>query len=262
MKKIILVFLAAIIGINYVKTQDCVRDSSILISGDVLSPMPWSTDAPFYNLHPACIGEPYNQSITINVPTDIFGVPVTDLSIPTSFAVHNKPNGVTYACDPPNCVFNSGTLGCISLFGTPISENMVPDTLDMHIDAVYNTPFGPLAIDVPSSMAQGIHFYMLLNAPGNCLSSNTNELSDYFSRVNASPNPFMQETNVQVQSNQNGAFRFAVFNFLGRQMYTREVELKEGNNQFYFDGSGLPSGIYIYSIGNDERRSVGRFVKM
>ncbi len=262
MKKIILVFLIVVLGINYVKAQDCVRDSSLLTTGDVLSPTPWSSDAPLYNLHPACIGEPYSQSITINVPTEVFGVPVTDLSIPTSFALHNKPNGVTYACDPPNCVFNAGTLGCISLFGTPVSENMVPDTLDMHIDAVYNTPFGPLAIDIPSSIAQGTHFYMILNAPGNCLSSNTNELTDKFIQVNALPNPFIRETNIQVKSNQSGMFRFVVFNFLGHQMYSREVELKEGSNQFYFDGSDLPAGIYIYSIGHDDRRSVRRFVKM
>ncbi|MEP6792759.1 MAG: T9SS type A sorting domain-containing protein [Saprospiraceae bacterium] len=262
MKKIILVILVAVLSINFVNAQDCIRDSSLLITGDVLSPTPWTSDAPFYNLHAACIGEPYSQSITINVPTDIFGVPVTNLSIPTSFAIHNKPNGMAYACDPPNCIFNSGTLGCISLFGVPLSENMVPDTLDMHIDASYNTLIGPVAIDIPASLSEGGHFFLILNAPGNCFLSSTKETRSSFSQVHAIPNPFIWETNIVVHSNQNGSFKFALFNILGHQMYTQKVQLTEGNNQFYFDGSDLTSGIYFYSIGNDEGSSVCSFVKM
>ncbi len=262
MKKIILLFSVLFLGIKEIKTQICIRDSSLLISGDVFSPTPWYEDAPNYNLHPACIGEPYDQSITINVPTDIFGVPVTSLSIPTSSGVHNKPNGVTYACDPPNCIFNSGTLGCILLYGTPISENNVPDTFNMHMDASYSTIVGPVAIDIPVSMSQGSRFFILLNAPGNCFSTSTTETRSTISQVQAKPNPFFSETNIQVRSNQNGAFRFAVYSLLGHQIYTRNLQLTQGDNQFYFDGSNLPSGIYIYSIGNDERRSMYRLIKM
>ncbi|MGB3079896.1 MAG: T9SS type A sorting domain-containing protein [Saprospiraceae bacterium] len=262
MKKTIILFCVVFIGIKDVKTQICVRDSSLLISGDVFSPTPWYENAPLYNLHPACIGEPYNQSITINVPTDIFGVPVTNLSIPTSFAVHNKPNGVTYACDPPNCVFNSGSLGCILLYGTPISENNVPDTFNIYMDASYSTIIGPIAIDIPISMSSGSRFFLILYAPGNCFSTSTTETRNTISQAQAIPNPFFGETNIQVRSNQNGKFRFAVYSLLGHQMYTQNLHLTQGDNQFYFDGSSLPSGTYIYSIGNDERRSMYRFIKM
>jgi len=266
MKKVLL-FLAVVLIPALSFAQTCERDSNILLVGGLLSPAPWSPDSPFINLKVACINEPYNQSVTINVPATFtlsgITVPITNVSIPTTMGVGNLPVGMTYTCDPPNCVFNANTLGCILLAGTPSAANMAPDTADLALTATVTTPFGPVPVAFPGNQAApDDHYYLIVRPTGECVTIGTSDPGSPFSAVRAMPNPFTQHITIEAQSTQTGAFRFEVFDLLGNRLHTETVNLFEGTNQFTYDGSRLPSGTYLYTIGNTSGRSVRRMVKM
>lgn len=265
MKKVLLLLLAVTLTASLSVAQTCVRDSNLLVTGKLLSPAAYSPDSPFYNLHLACIGEAYNQSVTINVPptysTGTITVPITNVSIPVTGGIGMYPAGMNYTCDPPNCTFGANTLGCILLHGTPAGSNPAPDTLDLSLSATVGTPFGPFPVAFPGDAAPGNHYYLILNPMGGCMSAAA-EPGSPFSALSATPNPFSGQTRIDAHSTQNGRFQFEVFDLLGNRVHAESVQLFEGVNQFTFDGAQLPAGTYVYSLGNAGGKSVRKMVKM
>lgn len=266
MKKALpLLFLLTTLMLQFSQAQICVRDSNLLLTGKLLSPAPYTPDSPFYNLKPACIGEEYNQSVTINVPNFFtyngITVPISSVSIPTTNGIGNYPAGMLYTCDPPNCVFNALTLGCIRMHGKPDITNTAPDTLDLALTATVQTPFGPVPIEFPgNASAPDDHYYLILKQAGQC-TSGASEAGSPFSSLRALPNPVSQITQIEALSTQNGTFLFEVFDLLGNRLHSQKVELFEGDNRFSFDASSLATGAYLYSLGNAEGKSVRRLVK-
>ena len=125
MRKTLLLFFFAAFLLNAGQAQNCVRDSSLLITGALLSPAPYTPDSPFYNLRPACLGQPYNQSVTVFVPAQFSGFNIDSVAVALTGAISNLPTGVTYVCDPPSCRFRPQTLGCIRLTGTVAASSEV-----------------------------------------------------------------------------------------------------------------------------------------
>lgn len=241
------------------QAPDCVRDSSIIATGALLSPAPYTDDAPNYNLADACINQFYTQSVTVNVPTSFQGIPITTVSLATTGAVSNLPIGVTYACDPPNCVFDAGSLGCIVLYGTPTSANAAPDTLDLGITATVNTPFGGLPVQFPGQLAPGSHYYLRLYEEGQCMVG-TFDTGSQIAQLNNVPNPFNGQTIIVAESLVAGTFQFEVLNLLGQKVHSRNLRLESGRNEFYFDASQLQKGGYIYTLSNRNGRAVRRMI--
>lgn len=263
-----LLLLCLFFSLSLAKTdaQVCQRDSNLLVVGGLLSPAPYSPDSPFYNLKVACIGEPYEQSVTVAIPDSFtfsgITAKIVNVTLPAN-AVKNLPAGLTYSCDPPNCIFQPLSLGCIRVHGTPAASNM-PDTFDLGISAnvtilVNNIPF-PAPITFPGDLAPGNHYYLILKNAGECISS-TADLNSTFSGVRALPNPVSGQAIIEVQSTQNGVFQFEVFDLLGKQLHRETVQLYEGENKFPFDATALPNGTYLYSIGDTNGKSVRRLVK-
>lgn len=246
MKKTLLLLLCLSTGMAYLNAQ-CMRDSSIYQTDSLLSPIPWVPDAPNYNLAMACIGQPYNQSVTFNVPAEYSGFPLVSASIGTTGAVTNLPTGLSYVCDPPNCVFAANTLGCILISGTPAATNPAPDTLDLGISVTVNTGLGPFPIDFPLNDQ---HYYLILQTAA--CQVHTNDLNGHIASVRNVPNPFSSLTQIEVGSYLAGDFRFEVFDMLGQRVYAEPFRLEEGINKFSFDAGYLANGSYIYTISNAE----------
>jgi hypothetical protein len=239
------------------QAQTCVRDSTVLQDTTVISPFPYTPAYPVNELNPACIGQPYSQSFTIEVPA-IFvfngvNLPLTSASIATTGAISGLPAGVTYLCDPPNCVFNANTLGCILLYGTPTPNNTAPDTVNLSINAIVATPFASLPVAFPGPIAPGNYFLEIYPAGSTaCSSSSTDDLSGQIASIQNQPNPFGQQTLISVESKVTGDFLFQVFSLTGQRLHEQPLRLFEGSNQFNFDAGALPDGTYFYTLSNQE----------
>lgn len=261
MKRTVLL-LCAVMWAAFVNAQapTCVRDSSILLTGAIVSPWYWTPDSPFIHTKPACIGEPYAQSVTFNVPDTITGIPgvpipipINNISISTTGAITNLPAGLTYLCDPPNCVFNKNTLGCLLIYGTPTGP---VDTADLSIKVLISTPafafpLGPF--DFPSIIAPTAHYYIVVKNPGEC-AVGTVDLSGQIHDVKNVPNPFGDRTVINVESNVSGEFQFDVFNLTGQRIHSQSINVYTGSNQFTFEAGDLPNGAYYFTFGNAEGR--------
>jgi len=246
MKKTLLLLLCLLTGMAYLNAQ-CMRDSSIIGTDTLLSPETWTLTAPNYNLALACIGKPYTQSVTFNVPAEYLGFPLTSVNIATTGAVTNLPAGVSYVCDPPSCTFLSNTLGCVLISGTPDASNAAPDTLDLGISVNVNTALGSLPLEFPLGDQ---HYYLILQTAA--CQVNTNDLNGHLASVRNVPNPFSSLTQIEVGSYLAGDFRFEVFDMLGQRVYAEPIRLEEGINKFSFDAGYLANGNYIYTISNAE----------
>ncbi len=253
MKKVLLL-LFTVASFAAVQAQTCVRDSTVLTdTAAVIHPRPYSDTYQVYDLAHACIGQPYLQSFSLAVPTSFtfqgITLPITSASIATSGALTGQPVGITYLCDPPNCVFNAGTLGCILLYGTPTAANTA-DTFSLTISATIQTAFAPVPITFPGAVAPG-NYCLILDAAGNCVSS-AYDLKSEIVGIKNQPNPFGQQTTIEVESVTTGDFQFEVYDLVGKRLHQQTISLNEGTNQFTFDAGNLADGTYFYSLSNRE----------
>lgn len=265
MKKIIILFLAITFSTTILSAQDCVRDSSIIGTGDLFLPAPWTPAAPVYNLASACIGEAYQQSLTLSVPTTYTfagnTLSINSMSIATGGAIINYPAGMTYTCDPPNCVFVAGTLGCILLQGTPSADNPAPDTVDLNFNALISS-FLDIPLELPSSLDASSHLYLTIRPSSECSVTSTDNTATSLMELQAIPNPFTGQTQIEIQSKQSGNFQLEIFDLLGHPVQSEKVALTAGMNQISYDGHDLVTGIYFFSVSGQGIRSVHRLVKI
>ena len=92
--------------------------------GAFVYPAPYSVANPTGGIaDTAFVGVVYETSLHLNIPSSVdfpgFGtIPVNGFFIATEGAISGLPPSMDYVCNPPNCVFNSNTTGCINIFGT------------------------------------------------------------------------------------------------------------------------------------------------
>jgi Secretion system C-terminal sorting domain len=256
MKKGILLILS-IFSISFLSSQTCVRDSSLLVSGNLVSPTPYNpTTNPVIGTAPACISEPYFQSVTLNVKEmfTLSGItaPLDSITMTTTNALTGLPVGLSYVCDPPNCHFKKNSLGCISIKGTPTAAN-APGDYALSIALKVYSPFLPVAYDLlfPGTLAPNDKFIIQVKAMGECAVS-AKDLNGKVATLKNTPNPFNGTTQIQIESLINGEFNFDVFDILGKRIYNDQIHLFEGNNQFTFDAGKLANGTYFYTISNTD----------
>jgi Secretion system C-terminal sorting domain len=77
---------------------------------------------------------------------------------------------------------------------------------------------------------------------------NNNTLNDY-ALMQCYPNPFNPSSNISYQLPEPGLVQLKVYNLLGKEVASLVNEFKpEGEYSINFNASGLPSGVYIYSL--------------
>jgi len=263
MKKALLFFLSVFALICSLQAQipPCKRDSSVLKDTTrIINPLPYLPTNPVYRLNEACINQPYLQYVTLEVPTTITISGITagliSASIATTGAIKNLPVGLKYACDPPNCIFNTATLGCIVLYGTPtVSAPTLPDTLDLKINASVNTTIFPVpvALDIPGPAVPGNYYLIVKPAGAVCAITPVFDPATQIASMKNTPNPFSGQTLIEVESLESGEFLFEVFDLLGQRVHAHNLRLESGANQFTFDGTHLANGTYLYALSNGGR---------
>jgi len=256
MKKFLL-SIGCLIGFLSLQAQDvaCVPDQSFADSAQVVSPLPLdpSTGEGGIAAFPACIGEPYElvfsfrlgDSATLNG----FAFDLLRAEIATTGAVAGLPEGVNYFCNPPDCIFQDTTLGCIVLKGTP-TENNIPGMNQLVITAtVAADGLGTITETIPGRIFTG-EYNLMINEAGGCESVSTNDyLAQNLSLANI-PNPVIDQTMIEVSADISGTFQFTVFDVAGKLMHSEQILLTTGYNTFTYNAADLNAGMYIYAISN------------
>lgn len=76
----------------------------------------------------------------------------------------------------------------------------------------------------------------------------------------ASPNPFANTTKISFYSSTTQDIFISIKNVLGKTVFSKKINAKEGENNFPFYRNNLRSGMYIYSIQSTKEFISKRFI--
>jgi hypothetical protein len=201
--------------------------------------------------------QPYQQLITIVVPQDTTP-PFPPVPIPWDSTVllniTGLPNGFTYACwnnstSPNRCAWRGNSIGCCIISGNPT----LADTGTYNLTVNTNNYLGGSG----SPIAYNITYYKIkINGPLTV----PNLVSNKFMVGDASPNPFLDKTEIQFNSPDVRMITFKVYNVVGTEVYTISMRAQKGINKINFDRNALPAGMYVYAVSNGEVTVTKRMV--
>ena len=257
MKKVVLFFLG-LTSWSLMQAQETTCDPDQSVADTVVvSPLPQSADRPGGGItDTACANEYYKFVFTFNIPTTYdtpFGpAPIDNVSVAADGAVVNLPASFDYVCNPPNCVFQAQTKGCVVLFGTATPAEVAAHDLKVTADvAITGVPL-PFTLTLPDDLEPASHYYLVVKPEGsaNCLTMDTYEsFASQFSISNL-PNPTSGWTQIKVNAQVGGIFDFFVSDVMGQRLHREQVTILPGENTIDYNGSHLPNGVYLYSLSN------------
>ncbi|MCB0563656.1 MAG: T9SS type A sorting domain-containing protein [Phaeodactylibacter sp.] len=257
MKKVILLFLGLTTwSFIYAQETSCDPDQTVADTV-VVSPLPQSAERPDGGIiDTACANEYYRFVFTFNIPTTYdtpFGpAPIDNVRVAPDGAIENLPASFDYVCNPPNCIFNAETKGCVVLFGTATPGEVMAHDLKVAADvAITGVPL-PFTLTLPDDLEPASHYYLVVKPAGsaNCLMVDTYEqFASQFS-ISNQPNPTSGWTQIMVNAQIGGAFDFFVSDVMGQRLYREQVMILPGENIIDYNGSHLPNGVYLYSLSN------------
>lgn len=220
----------------------------------------------------ACIGKPYKYQLTAKVPDSIpvaqlggIKIPLDSIKVAKTGAVTGLPQGMSYACNPPNCVFPKNSLGCLYMYGTATSANAAGDyDLKIEMTAYLNTIIGafPQKVTFPDATIAPGKYTLKLEGTNSttCFVTDVNDKSENILHIAASPNPTNDMTIISFFALENDAFDFVVTNAAGQIVHKRKVAVQSGINTLTFEAGNLAEGMYIYYLGNNKGKAVNRLI--
>lgn len=235
------------------QTAACKPDASLPDTAVGVIPLPYSATNPKGGISDtACLNTFYDFVFTLAIPKSItlsgLTLAINSVSIATSGAVKNMPSGLSYTCNPPNCVFKSGEKGCILIAGTPNNAINLGQN-DLKIEGLVNS-FLPVPVTFPSDQFAAGNYYLYVRPQGSkaCLTSSTKELAATKLRMGNVPNPFTGSTQIEVEAEIRGQFDFRVYDLTGRIISRRPVQIIQGINRIPFEANNLAPGLYVFTL--------------
>lgn len=270
MKKVFTFFalLLFFTGIGFSQTQLCKPDSAYANKTANIYPEAYH---PRLNpnggiLDSACINKDYKFVFTVVVP-DSFPTAFGNLKL-DSIVIHKNgilfaPKGINYTCNPPNCKFKGGTLGCLELNGKPSADNQVK-IYDLKLKVKITVWNGILVINdtLPDFISDSAHYYLPLfeeNSP-NC---NTSAVDEFFAdQVNLilSPNPSDDLLDISFDVPSTSLIRYSVMDIMGKELFYNERKINNSRAIFTEDLSDLQSGVYLFILNIDGKKLIRKFV--
>lgn len=263
MKNVLLTLILLIGGLQMAVAQTCVPDTT-LADSIIVAPLPYQDTIPGSGImDTACVNSYYETVIQFQIPTSVelggFNIPINSVDVATEGAIKGAPEGFDYVCNPPNCVFQSDTVGCIVLYGTPDvgAEGEYDLTIDITIRSAIDA-----GMTLPDGQLVNGNYFLYVQQEGspNCFTVGTRDLLDDEIALSNVPNPFGSYTEIRVSSLISGNFSFEVFNLMGQRVHQRSVFINEGANFIPFDGSDLSNGMYQYVLRNQRGLVSGKMM--
>ncbi len=271
MKNILLLGVLMVFAFQ-LQAQDpaCMPDTTLREADAGVYPLPVSEMFPDQGItDSACLNQAFNFVFTVVTP-DSISIPVgpitlraalDSITIPVDTAVGGLPDGISYACNPPNCSFSSEeVIGCIVLYGTPTNAANVGDN-PLSIQAAVWLPglMLPISFPDPALFPGSYSLYVFGEDATQCMTTGVNELEEIYG-FNISPNPTNGRAELQIESLESGQYTLEAFNVLGERVLHQNVRLFEGQNRIAFEGEQLSEGMYIVSLSKGAARISTRLV--
>lgn len=247
----------------------CTPDQSFQDSAVGVYPLPFdpATNPDGGITKSACKTFPYQFVFNVVVPDTVdfpgFGaIPLNKLTLATMGAFSNLPKGLSYVCNPPSCIFNKNTVGCVAMYGTVDASVAVGD-YELLIAGTLGTGLG---LDIPFTFPNAALYpgtYILKVESENsstCYKVSTSEVrsKNYYGEMN--PNPVGLEANLTIFSKKNSQLGIDILNISGESIYSQKILVQEGRNDTKLNVSNLSNGVYFYRISDTNESAVGKMV--
>ena len=216
----------------------------------------------------ACLTKAYTFVWTIKVGDTLtvpnpFGlgtiqVPLDSVLIGKTSAIAGLPTGLAYACNPPNCVWKKQSQGCVGLSGAPAATNAIKTYPLVISGKAYPGGFyaglflNGYDLTFPGAIAEGSYDLKVYAANDTRCTTAAEDLTEV-SGMTATPNPTNGKTIIHIESTVSDKFEFIVADLLGRRVISRPLSIQAGQNTYDLDVTGLPNGIYIYTLSKGNR---------
>lgn len=200
------------------------------------------------DLAPAFTYMPYDEVIYIAVPSDttVYSLPTTIDSVVIT-GITGLPPSISFAVTPGSAVIHGGGFGCIQFTGTPTNAEI--GTYPLVINSLISANImlvGDTTIPIP---LQGYSLKVLDSASfGIYHPDNHYE----FSVFQNTPNPFNSLTEIAFLSPGKEKINIEVYDITGNMVFSKDLVSVQGYNSVIFDGTKLPSGVYIYKVSNGQ----------
>lgn len=121
------------------------------------------------------------------------------------------------------------------------------------------TSFGPVQ---PFSLDSPHYLYLAKTKKINPIGINTisSNFPPLFRLHQNFPNPFNPVTRIRLELPKAGQIEFAVYDILGRKLYTAYYSKPAGSYELDFDGTEYSSGIYFYSVSTGEYKETKKMI--
>jgi hypothetical protein len=182
----------------------------------------------------------YTTTMTVVVPTDttVSSIPATVDSIMFN-SVTGLPTGFTATAD--KSAWPGGTSGCLLITGTTTNAQAGLHKLTINITAYGTTAFGAATLPIPLA-----GYKIIVDSSNGISTLNLNR----FALSQNNPNPFSSNTTIEFSSSNTDVYNFTVTNIIGEVVFNKIVNAVSGINKIEFSAANLPSGIYMYKLGN------------
>jgi len=245
-KPILYLFIATFILISpdYSFSQ-CVPDATCEDIGDPGQICPDS-------LPNGTVGFYYDHTVTILPPRtakiDTLNRIIVKIILDT---IINLPPGLTYKANAKEMYPN--TAYCAIIQGTPTEKG----TYALKIKVIPFINFLTYVI-AGDTVVNDTSLAITIHAPSNVESMNYSGFYGFQNR----PNPFSDYTRIGCFCDKSYIVELKIFSLVGQVIHKEELYASKGKNLFRFDGSGLKTGTYLYTISNRQGIYSGRLIKV
>jgi len=275
MKKTFLLITILLVCSFAAFSQNCAPDGTVPADFIGISPLADSTE-PCDTIIPAEVAfigaaDAYETTITVFIPAEVGGFSLVDVSLDPATGITGLPAGLSYACEPANCIFAAGVPGCVKISGN-LDAAVTPGLNDLLITATVNAGIlaGEVRFPLPDNEDDYTTIENLLGGAGFSFpecpyqiqvsdpSPTEDLINTQLSVSQNKPNPFTGVTNIELVA-EAGDYNFAIFNTVGEKVHN-EVMTLNGESVIEYDASALTAGVYFYSFSNENGNITRRMI--
>jgi len=205
-------------------------------------------------LDSTCAGLVYEQVLTTLVPQSIpfqgVDVAIDSISIDLVGAIDGLPAGLSYACNPPSCVFLPDSTACFVIEGQ-LDPDVEPRTYDLTLRLrAYNFlfPTGAL-ITYPDDLGNDNESYFIdVASQADCSVLLSSSQLQKELTASVSPNPTSDFMQLSITAEYSSEVQVLITDLLGKVYREQLVQLTAGQNNIPFQLNDMGQGIYFMNI--------------